>query len=83
MPSAIARVTDEALKAPVPDKIKPVSKKLRHAFDLLERGECRDIKAAAERVKLTREHLSRSLRLPHVQVFIARRARETGRAACP
>ena len=77
MPSAIARVTDEAVKAPVPDKIKPVSKKLRHAFDLLERGECRDIKAAAERVKLTREHLSRSLRLPHVQVFIARRARET------
>jgi hypothetical protein len=77
MPSAIARVTDEALNAPTPDKIKPVSKRLRHALDLLQRGECRDIKAAAERVNMTREHLSRSLRLPHVQVFIARRARET------
>ena len=77
MPSAIARVTDEALNAPVPDKIKPVSKRLRHALDLLQRGECKDIKAAAERVKMTREHLSRSLRLPHVQMFIARSARET------
>ncbi len=77
MPSAIARVTDEALNAPVPDKIKPVSKRLRHALDLLQRGECKDIKAAAERVNMTREHLSRSLRKPHVQVFIARRARET------
>ena len=77
MPSALARVTDEALNAPVPDKIKPVSKRLRHALDLMMRGECKDIKAAAERVGMAREHLSRSLRLPHVQVFIARRARET------
>lgn len=77
MPSAIARVTDEALNAPVPDKIKPVSKRLRHALDLLQRGECSDIKAAAERIGMARESLSRALRLPHVQVFIARRARET------
>lgn len=77
MPSAIARITDEALNAPVPDKIKPVSKRLRHALQLLQRGECRDIKAAAERVGMSREHLSRSLRLPHVLVFIARESRET------
>jgi hypothetical protein len=77
MPSAIQRVTDEALNAPAPPKIKPVSKRLRHALDLLHRGECKDIKAAAERVGMAREHLSRSLRLPHVQVFIARKARET------
>jgi hypothetical protein len=76
MPSAIARVTDEALNAPVPDKIKPISKKILHALRLLQRGECRDIKAAAERVGLSREHLSKSLRLPHVQVFIARESRE-------
>lgn len=41
------------------------------------RGECKDIKAAAERVGMAREHLSRSLRLPHVQVLIARKSRET------
>jgi hypothetical protein len=50
---------------------------LRHAIDLLHRGECKDIKAAAERAGMAREHLSRSLRLPHVQVFIARKSRET------
>ena len=77
MPSAIARITDEALNAPVPDKIKPISKRLRHALHLLERGECKDIKSAAERIGMARESLSRALRLPHVQVFIARRSRET------
>jgi hypothetical protein len=77
MPSAIARVTDEALNAPPPAKPKPVSKRLRHAIDLLQRGECKDIKAAAERIGMARESLSRALRLPHVQVFIARSARET------
>lgn len=77
MPSAISRITEEALNAPVIEKTKPVSKRIRHALELLERGECKDIKAAAERVKMTREHLSRSLRLPHVQMFVARRARET------
>jgi hypothetical protein len=77
MTSAIARVTDEALKAPVPEKIKPVPRKVRHALDLMFRGECKDIKAAAAQANLSREHLSRSLRLPHVQAFIARKSRET------
>lgn len=77
MPSSLARVTDEALKAPVPDKLKPVPRKVRHALDLMLRGECKDIKAAAAQANLSREHLSRSLRMPHVQAFIARKSRET------
>ena len=77
MPSALARVTEEALNAPVPDKARPIPRKVRHALDLMFRGECRDIKAAAAQAKLSREHLSRSLRMPHIQAFIARKSRET------
>jgi len=75
--SALARITDEALKAPVPDKIKPIPRKVRHALNLMFRGECRDIKAAAAQAKMSREHLSRSLRMPHIQAFIARESRKT------
>lgn len=75
--SALARITDEALKAPIPDKIKPIPRKVRHALSLMFRGECRDIKAAAQQANLSREHLSRSLRMPHIQAFIARESRKT------
>ncbi|MCK1585473.1 hypothetical protein IVB03_39455 [Bradyrhizobium sp. 168] len=75
--SALQKITEQALKAPPPDKKKPIPKKVRHALNLMFRGECRDIKAAAEQAKLSREHLSRSLRMPHVQAFIASESRKT------
>lgn len=75
--SALARITDEALKAPVPDKLKPVPRKVRHALALMLRGECKDIKAAAAQANMSREHLSRAFRKPHIQVYIARKSRET------
>jgi len=54
-----------------------ISAKLRQAIDLLLSGECATKKAAAARANLSPEHLSRSLREPHVQVFIESRVRET------
>lgn len=75
--SALAKITEQALQAPPPDKIKPIPRKVRHALNLMFRGECKDIKAAAAQANLSREHLSRSLRMPHVQAFIARESRKT------
>lgn len=40
-------------------------------------GECKTITAAAERVSLSREHLSREMAKGHVQAFIATRAAQT------
>jgi hypothetical protein len=45
---------------------KRISKKVRAAIDLMVRGECKQIKAAAEKVGLARESLSRALSTPHV-----------------
>jgi hypothetical protein len=58
-------------------KPKRVPKAVRHAIRLIESGEVTTIKAAAERTGLSREHLSKSLAMPHVQAFIAQRTRET------
>lgn len=54
-----------------------LSPRLKQACDLLASGECRTIKAAAERVGLSREHLGRMLDRPHVQAFLTRDARKT------
>lgn len=58
-------------------KPKRVPKWLQTAIRLIHTGECTTVSAAAERVNVTRTHLSRCLSMPHVQVFIAQqRARE-------
>lgn len=54
-----------------------IPKRIRHACELLASGECRTIKAAAERVGMTREHVSKMLGRPHVQAFLERDARRT------
>jgi hypothetical protein len=58
-------------------KPKRVPRKVANAIRLIETGEVTTIKAAAERVGLSREHLSISLGKPHIQVFLAQRARQT------
>lgn len=57
-------------------KPKRIPKAVKHAIRLLATGEVTTVKAAAQRVGLTREWLSRSLGLPHVQVFYAQKTRE-------
>jgi hypothetical protein len=51
-------------------KPKRVTKKLKHAVRLMLTGECITLKAAAERAKISPEHFSRSLRQPHVRVYL-------------
>jgi hypothetical protein len=61
-----------AINSPAEPTERRISKRVRHACELLLSGECKTIKAAAHRANLSREHLSKSLRLPHVQAFISR-----------
>jgi hypothetical protein len=49
-----------------PAKERRVSKRVRHAIDLLVTGQCRTQKDAAEKAGLTRETLCRSLKQHHV-----------------
>jgi hypothetical protein len=53
-----------------------ISKPIRRACELLASGECKTIKAAAERVNVSREWLSRMLQRDHVRVFCERKSRE-------
>lgn len=54
-----------------------IPRKIGQVVDLLVTGECATQKAACERVGMHQSYVSRALREPHIQVFIARRARET------
>lgn len=69
--------TENDLEAPAPAKRLRVPKRIRHACELIADGEVKTIKAAAERVGMSREHLSRSLTKDHVQVFLKRAAAKT------
>lgn len=71
--------TTEQQRVPAPPK--PVREpripaKVKSACVLLSEGNVRTISAAAERVNLSRSHLSKMLCRPHVQAFIARKAAE-------
>ena len=59
-----------------PRKERKISKRLRQAVELLETGRARTQRQAAEQAGLSEEHLSRSLRKPQIQAFIARRRSE-------
>ena len=56
-------------------KPKVVSEKIRKAIKLLLDGNCKTATAAAERVGLTNERLSRAFREPHVAAFIREQTR--------
>jgi hypothetical protein len=62
---------------PKPVRERRVSPRIAEAVRLLLTGECKTQKAAAERAGMNETYLSGALRKPHVQVFIARRVRET------
>jgi hypothetical protein len=62
--------------APIEAKEPRLSAKLRKALHLLETGECSTQRAAAERAGMSEFQLSRRLREPQIQVFIARRRSE-------
>lgn len=72
--SAVATVPDTSEQVPV--KEPRISTKLRKALYLLETGACSTQRAAAERAGMSEFQLSRRLREPQIQVFIARRRSE-------
>jgi hypothetical protein len=68
------------------DKKLRITAKVRRAIDLMARGECKQIKDAAEKAGMARESLSRALGRPHVVEYMRQRAVRTiqmaaGRAA--
>lgn len=59
------------------NKPKRVPKRVQHALRLLLNGKHRYASDAAKTAGLTPEHLSRMMRKPHVEVFIAEERRRT------
>lgn len=71
---------DDDTPAPITKKKtrqRRISKPVIDALELLATGECSTVKAAAVRVGITREWLSKQLGEVHVQAFISRRNRKT------
>lgn len=60
---------------PVPGKTKAVSRRVRHAIDLMISGQCKTQKAAAQQAGLTRERLCRALKESHVQKYMGEQTR--------
>jgi hypothetical protein len=52
------------------DRPKPISLKVREAIANMVAGDCKTVTAAAEKVGITREDLSRELSKPHVAAFM-------------
>lgn len=57
------------------DRPKPIPLKVRVAIRSLATGECKTVTAAAEKVGLTREHLSRQIGRPHVSEYLNQQTR--------
>jgi predicted membrane chloride channel (bestrophin family) len=66
----------EQLPAKKPKKERPIPRGITQAVDGLCNGEYKSITAAAKALEYTREHLSKALRTPRVQVLIETRTRE-------
>jgi hypothetical protein len=62
---------------PKPARERRIPSRVAKAVELLLSGEVRTHKAAAERVGLNYQHLSKMLNRDYVRVFIERRARQT------
>lgn len=71
------RCMNAIIPADRPKKERPLNRKVSRAVEMLINGEARTIKAAAEAVGLSREHVSKSLRSSRGQAFIEQRTRET------
>lgn len=67
---------EQPASMPVRSPRKPprISKRLADAVRLIASGECKTIKAAAERVGMHHGHLCEALKKPHVEAFAARQA---------
>ncbi|KJC37719.1 hypothetical protein [Bradyrhizobium sp. LTSP857] len=65
---ALAALDREPAESRVPRH--RITKKVAAAIDLLVKGECKQVKEAAEQAGLTRETLSRALAKPHVADFM-------------
>jgi hypothetical protein len=76
MPATALAHQPDTETAPQPVKERPLSKRLRKALHLLETGECSTQRAAAERAGMSEFQLSRRLREPQIQAFIARKRSE-------
>ena len=76
MPELAVSAPQSALEQPKPSKRERIPKRISHAIETLISGECKTIKAAAEKQKLSREHLSRMLSKDHIRAFYERRTRE-------
>lgn len=59
---------------PAQDRKRPIPRKVREAVGLIVGGQVKTIQAAAKRVGLSREYLSRSLGEPHVAEFLRQKA---------
>ncbi len=77
MPDIVPAEPNKVPAAPKRRRPPRIPKRVRHALSLIASGECATVKAAAERVGLSREHLSRMLGRDHVQAFLTQKARKT------
>jgi hypothetical protein len=63
--------------ATVPAKPRRIPHKVRAAVAAMVSGECKTITSAAEKVGLSREHLSRQLSEPHITEFMHQKVRRS------
>jgi hypothetical protein len=66
-------VLDNSLPAPPGVEVAPsgrISGKVKAAIDAMVNGDCKNITAAAEKVGMARESLSRALNKPHIAEFM-------------
>jgi hypothetical protein len=61
----------------IPLKVKRIPRRIAEVVHLLVTGECKTIKAAAERTGMHPNYVSGALKKPEIQVFIERSARQT------
>ncbi len=85
-PSPIAPAPSPAMPPAREPKMRKPPPKVRSAIEVLVTGQCRTIKAAAQRAGVSREYLSRAFSLPHnAEALRTRALREvalsSGRAA--
>jgi hypothetical protein len=70
----------------LPERSRPISRRIRAACDALVHGDVKTITEAAAKANLSREHLSRELSKPHIAEYLRQKACRTlaigaGRAA--
>jgi hypothetical protein len=56
---------------------RPIPKKVRAAIDIIVAGQAKTVTAAAEKARISREHLSRSLSESHIAEYLRQKAART------